>query len=149
MTNDEKIKELENQIKYLNENHDTYVTGILKKIQELKKPKYELYMPKPTDICYCPILMCGDKYSCFKDQEQCKYYGYQRQIFDALANFASHNDPTEKDRAWDEENLHWFILDVHSHPDYNRTSKNPTTIYFSTKELAEAALEMLKSEKLI
>ena len=148
MTNDEKIKELENQIKYLNGNHDQHITGILKEIQELKKPKYELWEPINSKYYRVPDFI-GCNYDKFENSEAARYYAKPHQILDALANFVAHNDPEEINRAWDGENFHWFILDVHSPIDYNTTLKNPTTIFFSTKELAEAALQMLKSEGLI
>ena len=153
MTNEQKIKKLEKRIEceqQLINNCVERQENLQAEIEELKKPKYELYSGNINGGCYC---FKQSKYVRFELLRQRDYYQNQAEIFNALANFAAHNDPTEKDRAWDGESHHWFIaysantknLDVL----LSQTFRCLTIVYFSTEELAEAALQMLKTEKLI
>ena len=149
MTNEQKIKELKKRIEceqQLINNCVERQENLQAEIEELKKPKYELYAGNINGGCYC---FKQSKYVRFELLRQRDYYQNQAEIFMALANFAAHNDPDEMNRDWDRSNIHWFITDAIYPADYNSSFKNPTTIYFSTEELAKAALKMLKTEKLI
>lgn len=177
MTNEQKIKELELELQLNNSNldnakfnHSIKQAAIQAEIEELKKPKYELFVPTKNDS-FCFMQEDGinsveipfddgdgdwaKSYNWFKitNYEQCAYYAKQRQIFDALANFAAHNDPTEKDRAWDFKNQHWYIgynnEDKYHYTKYAIYCGMLNAIYFSTQELAKTALQMLKYEGLI
>jgi len=173
MTTEQKIKELEKRIECeqaLIKNCISHQENLRAEIADLKKPKYELFVPTKNDhFCFMhddgtcstqrqiePLLDYSKGiYNWFKitDAIQCGYYAKQRQIFDALANFAAHNDPTEKDRAWDCKTMHYFLGEDIDTGDCLITCvdrfRHPTTPYFSTEELAEAAFQMLKDEKLI
>jgi len=177
MINERKIEALELELQ-LNDsnldnaklNHSIKQTAIQAEIEELKKPKYELFVPTKNDsFCFMQdsgtvsthreldqsLEYSGGIYNWFEVDKsaECNYYAKQRQIFDALANFAAHNDPTEKDIAWNGLTKHWHIK-------YNKINKtyyiNYTTdntclslVCFSSFELAEFALQMLKDERLI
>lgn len=150
ITNEQKIKELEDQIK-----------AKQAEIEKLKKPKHDLYMPAVGCDYFIPVHDSAWKTTCFMsptlngayfaDKEQADYYARKRYIFDTLANFAAHNDPTEKDQEWNGVVAHWCVLKMEGKWNiaYDMDNYNPTTVYFSTKELAGAALEMLKRENLI
>jgi hypothetical protein len=164
MTNEQKITNAD-KIKGLEE----LIRRFKAEIEELKKPRWELYEPTKKDsFCFMhengqastyrdvlPLTYSSGIYNWFKTTSaiQCGCYAKQRQIFDALANFAAHNDSTEKDRAWDGINEHWSIFFNEDENKYqyccNSSWKLPTVVYFSTIELTKAALQMLKDERLI
>jgi len=156
MTNEQKIKWLEAEIQKAKDritNEQAYTNFYIKErqaeIEELKKPKYELYRLKnPTEKYYSMILSGSGLNDRFEKLQDAEYYAKGMRIYIALANFASHNDPTEKDRAWDGKLHHWYIY-ANENADCIRFDKDLTTIYFSTEELAEAALQMIKDERLI
>jgi len=146
MTNEQKIKELEKQLACTYENYIKLSTKLQAEVEELKKPKYELCKDGAKTI-----LRNINKYDSFNNDSCVDYYKQSLIIFTALANFAAHNDPTEKDRAWDGQNKHWSIGLEFSKCEIVHSSnhKSVESIYFSTAKVAEAALQMLKDEKLI
>lgn len=168
MTNEQKIKELEAALKCGNEYFEELAKirkenndRIKAEIEELKKPKHNLYTPTAGCVYFIPVHDEAWKTNCFMspilngayfaDKKQADYYASKRYIFDILANFAAHNDPTEKDQEWNGVVAHWCVLKMEGKWNiaYDMDNYDPATVYFSTKELAEAALEMLKRENLI
>jgi len=155
MTNEQKIKELKKRIEceqQLINNCVERQENLQAEIEELKKPKYELW--KPINSKYYRVAdFIGCTYDKFENSEAARYYAKHRQIFDALANFAAHYNPTEKDRAWDGKTTHWCLrYDVKENKYYVDNfifCKEVCQIYFNNGQIAIAALEMLKSEKLI
>jgi len=153
MTTEQKIKELEKRIECeqaLIKNCISHQENLRAEIADLKKPKYNLRAYNKSNGGYD---MDNSRYNTFLDRWNRDYYGNQRKIFDALANFAAHNDQTEKDRAWNGKNEHWCVIKNNIDNKYEIYIWNkysiPNVVYFSTEELAEAALQMLKDEKLI
>jgi predicted RNase H-like nuclease (RuvC/YqgF family) len=146
MTNKQRIKELEKQLACTYENYIQYSAEIQAEIEELKKPKYEI----DNNGVYSIGL---EKYSRFETMSHRGYVSKGLQIFLALAKFAEKYDPDEKYKARDGENTHWSLFFNEEEKKYqiysNTNWKQPTVIYFSTEELANAALQMLKDEKLI
>lgn len=160
MNNNQKIEELEKQIENecidLTETlrlHRIRCNTILSKIDNLKKSKHDLLRKEDCEKYYSVILSGGVIYDRFETLQSVEYYARGMRIYTALANFADHNDQNEKHRNWDGENLHYYIKLVTNTKFYYVENsdhwRNPTTIYFSTKEMTETALQMLKDEKLI
>jgi len=167
---EQKIKELELKLQ-LNDsnldnakfNHSIKQAAIQAEIEELKKPKYELFVPKYNEKYFYPNSKgdvansymagtpCKNAYDFFKSHEQCKPHAKLRQILDALANFAAHNNSKVKDSEWD--GVYWHITWDSKSDEYsisaNRITKELGVVCFRSFNIAGAALQMLKTEKLI
>jgi hypothetical protein len=144
LSKDEKINQINKGLNEITEVYKSFVKDAKAEIEELKKPKCEIDNGGKFGINFGRI-------TCFETASHREYYSKGMQIYLALAKFAEKYDPTEKYRAWEYGSAHWCVLKLFGEWGVapNFTNYCPTTIYFSTKELAEAALQMLKDEKLI
>jgi hypothetical protein len=147
MEKQEKIKKIEQQIKELEQK----VKECEKTLDKLKNP-YKLYNREDN---YFSIGR--SKYNKFRILKDYQYYNSERTIFDALANFASEND-TFENFIWGSKGLEQkkFYIEL-SHEgakivpqvNFSTSTKKLGVVYFSLREIAEAAIEMLEKEELL
>ncbi len=125
--------------------------------------------PKPLDTYHGKGFMMGtdfnqifstfglsNSFNNFRTKDQAEQARKHLQITCALLNFRAENDKEELSNQWNGKNEHWFIGYECVIYDENiwlitcvNNFKHPTSVYFSSKELAQSALDMLKRKGLI
>ena len=154
-----KKEELLNKLKQLEENFNTQVTDIKKQIEECDKKVFksiksgEKYYSISTKGKIGSYSFCNDDFdkeiidfgNYFKTQEEAERKRFEIRLHRQLELFALENDDTEID--W---NIHSekyvinyskkmgpFIIEVYDLKDFGQ-------VYFTSKEIAEKALETFK-----
>lgn len=153
-------QQLENRIKEL----QNELEGLNKQLEEYNFPKKgELYYSYDNSLSFSDTIMVSAYYNnefisdkasiksglYFKTEEEAENHGFATILRQRMLKFAEENNEEELD--WDNKVQPKYrivfyegILDL----DYMYTNKEPFQVYFSSKEVAEKALEEFKDDLL-
>ena len=141
-----KIKELESTIELIRSQEKR----LLKEIEELKKTRHTLY---DQNISGGGYRMACDRYNWFKLMCDRNYYEILSDITIALSNFAANNDVNHTKFIWGAKGLHQkkYYIEIDRNDlviNFSTSIQKIGVVYFLDREVAVAAIQMLKDEHL-
>ena len=159
-----KKEELLNKLKQLEEDFNTQVTDIKKQIEECDKKVFkpikfgEKYYTISTKGKIGSYSFCNDDFdkeitdfgNCFKTQEEAERKRFEVRLHRQLELFALENNETEID--WNDDSSKEYIIsyskDRGIFVDRVYNLKDFGQVYFTSKEIAEKAVETFKEDLL-